>query len=271
MRVGDLAFLPKRAPLRPRGAPLRLGGAARTSRRDGGSPACISSGSQRVRCRGIDRTKPGCGPEPARRSPSTRPTRRPGTATLIFAEGGAIQLDLECVEVQMKDLGPVWACRRASRSTRCRPAERAVMPQRLDARDASLPARLRQPCSGQARGLRGRRRGRPRDHRRRGGAGRRRADRVHAALRRARPDRRDACAIGDAEIEAALAACDAGEDSPRSGLAKERIEAYHRAQRPETTLTTDAARRHAWAGAGRRSNRSVSTCPAARRAIPLPS
>ena len=32
-----------------------------------------------------------------------------GTATLIFAEGGAIQIDVECVELQMKDVGPVWA------------------------------------------------------------------------------------------------------------------------------------------------------------------
>lgn len=32
-----------------------------------------------------------------------------GTATLIFADGGAIQVDLECIEMQMKDLGPVWA------------------------------------------------------------------------------------------------------------------------------------------------------------------
>jgi hypothetical protein len=32
-----------------------------------------------------------------------------GTATLIFAEGGAIQIDLECIEMQMKDIGPVWA------------------------------------------------------------------------------------------------------------------------------------------------------------------
>lgn len=32
-----------------------------------------------------------------------------GTATLIFAEGGAIQIDVDCVEMQMKDLGPVWA------------------------------------------------------------------------------------------------------------------------------------------------------------------
>jgi hypothetical protein len=32
-----------------------------------------------------------------------------GTATLIFADGGAIQIDVECIEMQMKDLGPVWA------------------------------------------------------------------------------------------------------------------------------------------------------------------
>ena len=31
-----------------------------------------------------------------------------GTATLVFAGGAAIRLDLECVEVRMKDLGPVW-------------------------------------------------------------------------------------------------------------------------------------------------------------------
>ena len=28
---------------------------------------------------------------------------------MIFDEGGAIQVDLECVEMQMKDTGPVWA------------------------------------------------------------------------------------------------------------------------------------------------------------------
>jgi hypothetical protein len=31
-----------------------------------------------------------------------------GTITLLFSEGGAIQLDVECIETQMKDLGPVW-------------------------------------------------------------------------------------------------------------------------------------------------------------------
>ena len=30
-----------------------------------------------------------------------------GTITLLFSEG-AIQLDVECVEAQMKDMGPVW-------------------------------------------------------------------------------------------------------------------------------------------------------------------
>ncbi|GJD88708.1 MULTISPECIES: DUF2948 family protein [Methylobacterium] len=37
------------------------------------------------------------------------PTEPPsGTVTLIFSGNAAIRLDVECVEVQMKDLGPVW-------------------------------------------------------------------------------------------------------------------------------------------------------------------
>ena len=47
-----------------------------------------------------------------------------GTATLIFAEGGAIQVDLECIEMQMKDLGPVWA-------SESRPAHENTMTERL--------------------------------------------------------------------------------------------------------------------------------------------
>ena len=48
-----------------------------------------------------------------------------GTATLIFAEGGAIQVDLECVEMQMKDTGPVWAAEsRPSHEDQPQPAER---------------------------------------------------------------------------------------------------------------------------------------------------
>jgi hypothetical protein len=63
----------------------------------------------RVRCRGVDRSQPdsvlnllGVAFEETD-APS-------GTATLLFENGSAIQLDVECVEAQMKDLGPVWPC-----------------------------------------------------------------------------------------------------------------------------------------------------------------
>ena len=32
-----------------------------------------------------------------------------GQVTLVFAGDKAVQLDVECIEAQMKDLGPVWA------------------------------------------------------------------------------------------------------------------------------------------------------------------
>jgi hypothetical protein len=62
-----------------------------------------------ARCRGLDRTK---------RDTVLNligvtfvETDAPsGTATLLFEDGSAIQLDMECVEAQMKDLGPVWPC-----------------------------------------------------------------------------------------------------------------------------------------------------------------
>ena len=79
----------------------------------------------------------------------------------------------------------------------------------------------------------------------------------------------DRLRVGEAEIEAAFAACDDGLLAPLR-LARDRIEAYHRPQKPENRLSTDAAGSRS-AGAGRRSTRSVSTCPAARPAIRLPS
>jgi hypothetical protein len=62
----------------------------------------------RVRSTGIDRANPDAvldllaigfdvGEEPA------------GTVTLIFAGGGAIALDVECIEAAISDLGPAWA------------------------------------------------------------------------------------------------------------------------------------------------------------------
>lgn len=32
-----------------------------------------------------------------------------GTAELVFAGGGSVRLQLECIEAAMKDLGPVWS------------------------------------------------------------------------------------------------------------------------------------------------------------------
>lgn len=32
-----------------------------------------------------------------------------GDVTLVFSDGGAMKLSVECIEAQMKDLGPVWS------------------------------------------------------------------------------------------------------------------------------------------------------------------
>lgn len=34
-----------------------------------------------------------------------------GTVTLTFAGGGAVRLDVECLEVELRDLGPAWRAR----------------------------------------------------------------------------------------------------------------------------------------------------------------
>jgi len=36
------------------------------------------------------------------------PPEPEGTITLLFAGGGAVQLDVECIEAELKDLGPIW-------------------------------------------------------------------------------------------------------------------------------------------------------------------
>jgi Protein of unknown function (DUF2948) len=64
-----------------------------------------------VRCRGLDRSKPDAVLNLL--AITFDETEAPsGTATLLFSEGGAIQLELECVETQMKDLGPMWEAER---------------------------------------------------------------------------------------------------------------------------------------------------------------
>jgi hypothetical protein len=106
VRVGDLAYLP---------GERRFAFAARRFDWEAGPdepPRRRLTGVhfERVlaaRTKGIDRSNPDTILNllaitfDAREDPS-------GTATLIFADGGAIQLDLECIETQMKDLGPVW-------------------------------------------------------------------------------------------------------------------------------------------------------------------
>jgi hypothetical protein len=106
LRVGDITFLPKekRFALVARRFDWEGGNGEAPRRRLTGLHFERVTG---VRCRGIDRTKPDTvlnllaitfedGDKPS------------GTATLIFAEGGAIQVEVECIELQMKDLGPVW-------------------------------------------------------------------------------------------------------------------------------------------------------------------
>ena len=40
-----------------------------------------------------------------------------GNVTLTFSGGGAIRLEVECVEAEMKDLGAVWSAKRVPRHT----------------------------------------------------------------------------------------------------------------------------------------------------------
>ena len=63
----------------------------------------------RCRTRGIDRTRPD---DVLNLLAITfdAPDAPSGFATLHFAGGASIQLELECVESALRDLGPVWAC-----------------------------------------------------------------------------------------------------------------------------------------------------------------
>ncbi len=45
----------------------------------------------------------------------TAPDDPQGYLTLIFAGGGAVRLHVECIEAEMKDLGPAWQARAVPR------------------------------------------------------------------------------------------------------------------------------------------------------------
>lgn len=104
LRVGDIAYLPKerRFAIQIR----RYDWEAATPQR---RLTCMHFENVRgVRVRGIDQANKDAVLNLL--AIAFEETNAPsGTATLIFAEGGAIQVDLECIEMQMKDTGPVWA------------------------------------------------------------------------------------------------------------------------------------------------------------------
>lgn len=104
VRVGDIAYIP---------AEHRFALAARRFDWEAAEPRRRLTGLHfervsGVRVRGIDQSDKEAVLNLL--AVAYEPTEAPsGTATLIFAEGGAIQVDLECIEMQMKDLGPVWS------------------------------------------------------------------------------------------------------------------------------------------------------------------
>ena len=109
VRVGDLAYMPDRSRFalvtkrfdweaKPKDPRRRLTG-LHVDRVLG------------VRTRGIDRARQDdmLSLLAATFEPGDAPS---GTVTLVFAGGACIQLDVECVEVCMSDLGPIWAAGR---------------------------------------------------------------------------------------------------------------------------------------------------------------
>ena len=113
------------------------------------------------------------------------------------------------------------------------------MARRLDARDPGFRVRLRGASRRQARGLRGRRRRGPGHHRRCPCPRRRGASSTTPARFDALELTPQRLRVAAAEIDAAADACPPAALAAL-GLARERIEAYHRAQRPQDHATTDA-------------------------------
>jgi hypothetical protein len=106
IRVGDLKYLPKeqRFALCARRFDWECEAGEPPRRRLTGLHFERVAG---VRARGIDRQNPDAILNLL--AVTFTPTDAPsGRATLVFSDGSAVQLDVECIETQMKDLGPVW-------------------------------------------------------------------------------------------------------------------------------------------------------------------
>lgn len=107
VRVGDLAYLPEDSRF------------ALLARRfdwewEGSEPRRRLTGLHfervlRCRTRGFDRADPDASLNLLAVTFES-PEGPSGTATLVFAGGCEVELELECLEARMKDLGPVWAC-----------------------------------------------------------------------------------------------------------------------------------------------------------------
>ena len=113
------------------------------------------------------------------------------------------------------------------------------MPIRLDSRSADFAARFAAFLATKRETARGRRAGGARHHRRRAQERRPRADRAEQKIRPRRSRTSSACASPQAEIDAATAACDRRALDALT-LARDRIEAYHRRQKPTDDRFTDA-------------------------------
>jgi hypothetical protein len=108
IRVGDLAYLPGQRRFALLGA--RFDWAAETKGRLERCRAGLHfEGVQRARLLRVPHDKPdtvlvllAVTFEPGPEAPS-------GVVRLVFAGGAAIQLDVECVEAQMRDIGPRWS------------------------------------------------------------------------------------------------------------------------------------------------------------------
>ena len=108
IRVGDLAYLPGQRRFALVGA--RFDWAAEA---EGRLERCRAGlhfeGVQRARLLRVPHDRPetvlallAVTFEPGPEAPA-------GVVRLVFAGGGAIQLDVECIEAQMRDMGPRWA------------------------------------------------------------------------------------------------------------------------------------------------------------------
>ena len=113
------------------------------------------------------------------------------------------------------------------------------MPIRLDSRSADFAARFAAFLATKREIVRGRRAGGARHHRRCAQQRRPRADRAQPEIRPHRSGQARACACPQAEIDAATAACDRRALDALK-LARDRIEAYHRRQKPADDRFTDA-------------------------------